>query len=203
MLNCSVIKLADFRKSSIFALAFKVRGHYGAPPCRNPNGFLYFLWVDINYTVSVIKPDLLYLSIYIQTGAYTSDNVTVRCTGCRMTTSHPIRAKHSAMCIRSALSGLDISKPSIIRTLPTFSLDSLSIPLSLCLIWLPHTTTQRINSQYCKQYEFEGSRLQTGGLTLLLISLPADSTTVCKAKVNHSGRKEQGIIFQEKGLLLH
>ena len=89
MLNCSVIKLADFRKSSIFALAFKVRGHYGAPPCRDPKGFLYFLWVDINYTVSVIKPDLLYLSIYIQTGAYSSDNLTVRCTGCRMTTSHP------------------------------------------------------------------------------------------------------------------
>ena len=31
---------------------------------------------------------------------------------------------------------------------------------------------------YYKQYEFEGSCLQTGGLTLLLISLPADSTTV-------------------------
>lgn len=34
-------------------------------------------------------------------------------------------------------------------------------------------TPQRINSQYYKQYEFEGSCLQSGGLTLLLISLPA------------------------------
>ena len=35
-----------------------------------------------------------------------------------------------------------------------------------------------------KEYDCEGSRLQTGGLTLLLASLPADSTTVLlKAKI--------------------
>ncbi len=33
-------------------------------------------------------------------------------------------------------------------------------------------------SQDYKHYEFVGSRLQNGGLTILLISLPADSTTV-------------------------
>ena len=39
----------------------------------------------------------------------------------------------------------------------------------------------------------EGSRLQNGGLTLLLISLPADSDDrLAEGKCNHSGRMQQG-----------
>lgn len=37
----------------------------------------------------------------------------------------------------------------------------------------------------------EGSYLQNEGLTVLLISFPADSTTICHHKCNHLGRKAQ------------
>ena len=46
----------EFVKSYYLCGSFvKVRGHYGAPPCRGPSGTPVFLWIDVNYAVSIVN----------------------------------------------------------------------------------------------------------------------------------------------------